>query len=776
MSETEEPETDPRIFEALDGFVEALLAGEPVDVETWMKRHPDLGDALREELELVASLHQTAASVAMDAAEPAGESEPEVPAGRRFLAPGEQLGDHVIEELLGYGGMGEVYRAHHRHLEKTVAIKVLRPLLADDPAAVRRFRDEVKAQASLRPHRNVVTAMHASEHDGRLYLVMEHVAGSDLARLVRSEGPLSATEAADYLRQAAEGLAHAHHAGLVHRDVKPSNLLVDDEGVLRIVDLGLARLAIRDDDGDGRKSFIDELVGSLDYVSPEQAGDPSAADARSDLYGLGCTLYYMLTGRAPFADRLMLKKLMAHATLDPAPIDRDDVPDGLLAILERLMQKDPDARFESADDLVDAIDELDLAAPRTTRAIRDASRASKSGDPEPAPPTAAEKDEPIDWRTGAIIALVIGVLTLLGLYVAERQQQQPSEGAEGDAGAALVAPPVTPAFGVGAAREDELTDDDDRRPKEGSAFHRVPFQAAPDTTYVLTLRSADFDPVLVLRDEGGFELMTSHDAPGLGRSAEVVIDASPEARTYDVLVTSERDTGRGNYLLSARVEGDPLLVADAPTEGFLREGEDALYYEDDTLYDSYALRVTAGETYVVVMSAEGFGPAVFVENDDGRRLTQSQSTDVVGEARTVYDATSDGLVHVIANTASESSGGPYTLSVTTELSGEERVHATGLLAEGDETARDGSFYDAYPLEVTGGNTYVATMRSEDFDTYLLLVDPATDERIAANDDAFGTDSRLVWTAPRDGAYAVWANSYRAGETGQYQIEIRELAQ
>jgi serine protease Do len=121
-----------------------------------------------------------------------------------------------------------------------------------------------------------------------------------------------------------------------------------------------------------------------------------------------------------------------------------------------------------------------------------------------------------------------------------------------------------------------------------------------------------------------------------------------------------------------------------------------------------------------------------------------------------------------------SSGGPYTLNVETELSGDEVLNTTGLLAEGDPSARDQSLYDAYPLEVTGGSTYIVTMRSEDFDTYLLLVDPETEARVATNDDAFGTDSRLVWTAPNDGHYEVWANSYQAGETGQYRIEIREL--
>merc|ERR1712025_1512039 len=147
--------------------------------------------------------------------------------------------------------------------------------------------------------------MHASEREGRLYLVMEHVPGGDLRRLVAAEGPLPPERARRYVRQAAAGLAHAHAAGLVHRDVKPSNLLLGEDDVVKVVDLGLSRLAM----SEARPRWADELVGSLDYMAPEQADDPEKADARSDLYALGCTLHFLLAGRPPFADRLMLKKL-----------------------------------------------------------------------------------------------------------------------------------------------------------------------------------------------------------------------------------------------------------------------------------------------------------------------------------------------------------------------------------------------------------------------------------------------------------------------------------
>lgn len=820
-----------KLFEVLDGFVEALLAGEPVDVDTWMTRHPELGEELRAELELVASLHETASSVALDAADagPGGAVDPSDaqpgPATRAFIEPGTALGEHVVEELLGYGGMGEVYRAHHDHLGKAVAVKVLRRFLADDPSAVTRFRDEVRAQASLSPHRNVVTAMHASEHDGRLYLVMEYVAGRDLTKLVREDGPVTPEQAGDYLRQAAEGLSHAHRAGLVHRDVKPSNLILDQKGTVKVVDLGLARLAVRDDDGDGRTSYIDELVGTLDYVSPEQAQDPNAADARSDLYGLGCTLYYLLTGRAPFADRLMLKKLMAHAIDRPSPVDtvRGDVPAGLIAILDRLMAKDPGARFGSADELIDAIDELGLERPPSPPSVGSAGDETVSKKARPGANVAAEDPGPGDraasasatgagsasrkrpgprlatrassvpdssrpaaarpeginhWAIATIV-LTVALLAALGLYVTRGAENARGDGdgqdtADAGASAAVGDERSPPFVSVGQPREAVLGLADPRRPKEDSAFHLVTLEVEADTAYAVTLRSDDFDPVLVLRDANGFELATSHDAPGLGRTAEVVVESRDGAATLTLLTTSERATGAGRYLLSARVVPETTLVPGTSTEGELTEG-DALYHEDDTLYDRYALRVTAAETYVIIMRGEAFAPAVFVESADRRRLTQSQRTEVDGEARTVFDAEGDGLVYVVANTSARSDGGPYSLSVETHLSGEELVSTAGLLAEGDSLARDESFYDAYDFEAVSGNTYVVTMRSDDFDTYVLIVDPATDERLAQNDDAFGTDSRLVWTAHEDRPLQVWANSYEAGDTGQYQIELRELA-
>jgi serine/threonine protein kinase len=255
--------------------------------------------------------------------------------------------------------MGEVYLAEHEVLGRKVAIKVLAPHLAGDPEAVRRFHKSMQLLARLNPHPNVAAALHASDYQGRLYLVLEYVPGTDLRAHVRQCGPLAPNRAADYIRQAAVGLDHAHQHGIVHRDVKPSNLMLTPEGTVKVLDLGLARLtATSSADEDITPTAVDALIGTLDYVAPEQARDARQADARSDLYSLGATFYYLLTGRAPFEGRSPVEKLMAHAHQLPEPLEqlRPDVLPALAAVVHRLLAKNPEDRYPSARAFLTALD------------------------------------------------------------------------------------------------------------------------------------------------------------------------------------------------------------------------------------------------------------------------------------------------------------------------------------------------------------------------------------------------------------------------------------
>jgi serine/threonine protein kinase len=259
-----------------------------------------------------------------------------------------ELVDHPryrVRELLGTGGMGCVYKAEHRLMERAVALKVVNSQFTGDPAAIERFEREVRTAARL-SHPNIVTAHDAEQAKGLHFLVMEYVEGASLDRWVEKRGPLPVAEACDYIRQAAQGLQHAHERGMVHRDIKPQNLMRDPAGRIKILDFGLARF-ISESKPITALTQVGSVMGTPDFIAPEQAHDARAADIRSDVYSLGCTLYYLLTAHVPFPGGSILQKLMAHVERTPPRLTdvRSDAPPELAHIVERMMAKDPAARF-----------------------------------------------------------------------------------------------------------------------------------------------------------------------------------------------------------------------------------------------------------------------------------------------------------------------------------------------------------------------------------------------------------------------------------------------
>jgi len=286
-------------------------------------------------------------------------------------APPPELLDHPryrIVKLHGAGGMGVVYQAEHKLMERQVALKVISRQLTSEPAAVERFRLEVKAAARL-AHRNIVAAHDAEKAGDFHFLVMEFVDGISLARQVEAKGPLSVLQACNVVRQAALGLQHAFECGMVHRDIKPQNLMLTRSGHVKILDFGLARLARErepvsvDSAGDAIANAATQLtasgalLGAPDYIAPEQITDSRLADVRSDIYSLGCTMYFLLAGRVPFPESSVFDKLNSHMERAPKPLAklRRDLPTEVARIVARMMAKDPSRRFQSPVEVAQAL-------------------------------------------------------------------------------------------------------------------------------------------------------------------------------------------------------------------------------------------------------------------------------------------------------------------------------------------------------------------------------------------------------------------------------------
>ena len=278
----------------------------------------------------------------------------------------EKLGDYQILDRIGGGGMGTVYKALHVRMGRIVALKVLRPEIQQNPMLIQRFNREVRAAARLN-HPHIVAALDAREQDGLHFLVTEFITGLDLEQTVRSRGPLPVAAAVDCILQAARGLEYAHRQGVLHRDIKPANLLRDERGMVKILDMGLARLEA--DTGHTATELTNSgmVLGTAAYMAPEQARDVRQADARSDIYSLGCTLYYLLTGRQAFSGATALDTVLSHLSQPIPPLTTADsqFPPELERIFVQMVAKNPQDRFQTAAEVIAALEQLSLP-PQTT--------------------------------------------------------------------------------------------------------------------------------------------------------------------------------------------------------------------------------------------------------------------------------------------------------------------------------------------------------------------------------------------------------------------------
>jgi serine/threonine protein kinase len=286
------------------------------------------------------------------------------------------LGQYRILDELGRGGMGRVYKALHTIMGRVVAIKVISPELVQNPVAVEWFRREVRASTHL-VHPNIVMAYDANEAEGLHFLVMEYVEGVTLDALLKQGGPLPIENACALMRQAALGLQHAHEKGRIHRDIKPGNLLIPrsdsdqpSDILVKIADFGLARLQNKNSDNTIQLRPEAGVLGTPDFISPEQSRDIHSTDIRSDLYSLGCTFYLTLAGRVPVLGETAMEKLIKHLMEEPEPLEkvRPDVPPAVVAVVKKLMAKDPANRFQTPAELARELGACLAERPKETSA------------------------------------------------------------------------------------------------------------------------------------------------------------------------------------------------------------------------------------------------------------------------------------------------------------------------------------------------------------------------------------------------------------------------
>ncbi len=322
---------------------------------------------------------------------------------------GTTVDGYRIVDVIGRGGMGTVYKAVDEALDKTVALKMMAPRLAEDSTFLARFKAEAKALARLDAP-GIVRVLALRETEDGLFIVMEHVDGPTLDAILRRHAPLDIAEALPLIRQMLKAIAHAHDAGVLHRDLKPSNILLTDDGQVKMTDFGLAKIQASGSD----LTSTHETAGTLHYMSPEQIRGLRNVDARSDLFALGLILYEMLAGRLPFdrtASNYAIQRAIVEEPFPPLATIADDVPDALAALVDRLLAKDPDDRFPDAHAALEALQPVDaqLTAPPAPRAWS----------------PATETDSP-GWSGGLVAAFALaGVLLLGSAYVTIQWLLQP---------------------------------------------------------------------------------------------------------------------------------------------------------------------------------------------------------------------------------------------------------------------------------------------------------------------------------------------------------------
>ncbi len=530
---------------------------------------------------------------------------------------GERLGHFELGEFVGGGGMGAVFRARDTMLGRIVAVKVLAKDHGSDEETVRRFKNEAQSAARL-DHENIARVFYVGKDSGWNYIVFEFIDGINIRDLVEQKGPLPLDEAVSYTLQVAEALTHASERDVVHRDIKPSNILVTPEGRAKLVDMGLARLhQVESTQDDLTASGV--TLGTFDYISPEQARDPRGTDVRGDLYSLGCTLFYILTGRAPFPEGTVLQKLLSHST-DPPPDPRDsrpDLPEELVTILHTLLAKRPDDRYQEPAVLIGAL--LMLSE---HQGLNVGDRGSVWVTPGTSRFELVEQH--VSWV--APVMMLLAIVGIMQFSFSWNNEPEPVFGFAAFSEMETIAPAPTTVPDEESdtvpgpdAPVEEATTPSDETPEEGSTSP-VPVEppATPDEPVV---------PKTAPADEG------EEPATSTG-------DSTPEAsETEEPASTGQSGTDKEANL---RV----FVVGDDDTSPFERSGALDLVADADVIelhYDGvrnerpFRLSLSEGQT-LTIRAGEGFSPVIRFAPEVGAEATHPKDMITIGGGQVSFES------------------------------------------------------------------------------------------------------------------------------------------
>jgi serine/threonine protein kinase len=640
---------------------------------------------------------------------------------------------YQLIEKIGAGGMGEVWLAEDTYLERKVALKFLPYHVAQEETEKARFIQEAKAAARL-SHSNIAQIYEIGEEEGRLFIVMEYVGGGSLRdKLARAGGrTLPIEDVLSWVQQTADGLSEAHKQGVVHRDIKPDNIMLTESGQIKITDFGLARIETTT-----RLTVSGATLGTVNYMSPEQVVGKNV-DHRADLFSLGATFYELLTGHRAFEgdDASSMYFAILNSEVDSLHRYCKSLPAGIDAVVEKLLEKDPAYRYQSAEEV-----RADIL-----RFSRKSGTAREAG---------VRKSSPIRRIRSVIKAVstprllyALGIIGLLALVVWQVLPGQPA---------------TTHSGTLGPGSSESIT---------GEYFDTYTFKASAGQRVSVNMISSDFDTYLSVQSPSG-EKTDNNDYQGSTSRSLVEMDI-PESGTWEVFATSNEAREAGSYLVTITLSSAVGAASGRSRieSGTLAQGDEEL--PTGEFYDSYTMKGSRGEKTVIDLHTTEFDPYLIVRAPSSEQFENDDHEGDESRSLLSLDLTEDGTYTVLVTSFEVGETGNYDLEIWSgsadkAVSG-PRVES-GDLSAGDETLRSGEYADAFTFEGTPGQHARLDLSSPDFDTYLMLRGPG--EINMENDDVEGDPGHSIidLDLTERGTYRVIVTSVENGETGQYRLAI-----